>query len=161
MSPKTMPSAPSARPANLGGPASWGAEVWLGPGIASPESTPKNTPENTSTPSLRARSAPSVGRHHLLGLHVLVEVLGLDQPELGGGLPQRDVLLVGELRDLRRVVVADHLVEGRDEHQRVLDVTRDHVAVRLDPDDAVVEEAVARIGQQAAALEHVVHDDRL
>src|ERR1700679_2095913 len=101
MSPNTMPSAPRARPAKRGARPAWGG--WLATGIWIPRlpGRERRDGERCFVPVPGPSGhAPSVGGHHLLGPDVLVEVLGLDETELRGGLPEGDVLLVRQLRHL-------------------------------------------------------------
>ena len=59
---------------------------------------------------------------------------------------QSGLLLVGLLGDLGSLVVADMGIESRHKHQRVLDITVDHIVVGLDTRDAMNREGVAGVG---------------
>ena len=68
---------------------------------------------------------------------------------------------MGLLRDLRRLLVADVGVEGRDEHQRFVEMVTDASEVRLDADGTVDPHRVAGIGHQVGRLKHIVDHHRL
>ena len=76
-------------------------------------------------------------------------------------LLERGALLVGLLRDLGGVVVADLRVERRHQHQALVEQLGDPLAVGLDADHAIVGEAAAAVGEQPDRLQHVVDDQRL
>src|SRR6185295_2158078 len=104
-------------------------------------SPPRST---TTTASTRPERPPELfPAHHFFGLHPRVELFWRDEAQLHRRFLQRLAGLVGGLGDLRRVVVADMGVEGGHQHQRVLQVLADALAVGLDSLHAVLAEAAA------------------
>src|SRR5229473_1171829 len=85
---------------------------------------------------------------HVLGLDEGVEFFGGDVAELEGGFAEADVGVVGGFGDLSGLVVADFGGEGGDEHQGVLDVVVNLLAIGFDAFDAVFDEAVAGVGEE-------------
>src|SRR6185312_2243107 len=71
-----------------------------------------------------------VGPDHLRRVDDAVELRLGDKAKLQGGLFQRQVVVGGVMRDLRRLVVADHRRQGGDQHQRLLHVLLDLLEVR-------------------------------
>ena len=62
-----------------------------------------------------------------------------------GCLFQSGLLLVSLLGDLGSLVVADMGIESRHKHQRVPDITVDHIPVGLDSRDAMNREGVTGV----------------
>ena len=60
------------------------------------------------------------------------------------------------LRELRCIVIADMLIESGDQHKRIVQIFADLFAVEFDAADAVIDEAVAGIVDEADAVEEVV-----
>src|ERR1051325_3615337 len=96
---------------------------------------------------------------HLFRLDVLVELLAGEVTQFDRRLAQGDALLVCVFRDLRRVVVAYVLVERRHEHERVAQVRFDLLAIEFYSGDAIIDEAVAGILDQANRVEQVMNHD--
>ncbi len=69
--------------------------------------------------------------------------------------------MVGGVGDLGGIVVADFGGEGGDQHERILDVMVDDVAIDFDAVNAVVNEGVAGVGEQFDGVEIVENHDRL
>src|SRR4029077_19010694 len=82
---------------------------------------------------------------HVLGLDEGVEFFGGDVAEIKGGFAEADVGLMSGFGDLGGLVVADFGSEGGDEHQRILDVVIDLLAIGFDAVDAVFDKTVAGI----------------
>src|SRR5215472_10062510 len=110
------------------------------------KSRPLTAGSNTLNPAMTRSRPLFVSR--MVGGVIPTRCLGGDVAKLDGGLAQADMLLVCGFRDFGRIVVADLRREGGYEHQRIVDVTVDGFAVRLDAPNAVLDEAVARIGEQ-------------
>src|SRR6266851_4123387 len=85
---------------------------------------------------------------HVLGLDEGVEFFGGDVAEFEGGVAEADLGVVGGFGDLGGVVVADLGDEGGDEHHGIVDILVDLFAVGFDADDAVLDEAVAGVGEE-------------
>jgi len=85
---------------------------------------------------------------HVLGFDEGVEFFGGDVAEFEGGIAEADAGVVGGFGDLGGVVVADLGDERGDEHHGIVDVAVDLLAVGFDAADAVLDEAVARVGEQ-------------
>ena len=68
---------------------------------------------------------------------------------------------MGFLGYLSGLVVADMGVQRCHEHQRIGHIAGDLLTVRLDPDDAVIGEGVAGVGEETDGMEEIVDDDRL
>ena len=80
--------------------------------------------------------------------------------EIEGGFAEADVGLVGGFGDLGGLVVADFRGECGDEHQGILDVVIDLLAVGFDAVDAVFDEAVAGIGKQFHRVQIIINHHR-
>src|SRR5205085_7132222 len=98
---------------------------------------------------------------HLFRLHVLVELRARQQAQRNRSVAQRDALLVRVLGDLGGVVVADVRVQSGDEHERLAQVFVNLRAVEFDAGDAVINEAVTGVFQEADRMEQVVDQHRL
>src|SRR6267142_111280 len=98
---------------------------------------------------------------HVLGLDEGVEFFGGDVAEFDGGFAEADAGVVGGFGDLGGVVVADFGGEGSDEHEGVLEVVVDLLAVGFDAADAVFDEAVAGVGEEFDGAQIVEDDDGL
>src|SRR5947209_909593 len=94
---------------------------------------------------------------HLFRFDVLVKLLACQESKLYGGFAQRYAFLVGILGNLGGVVVADVRIERCDEHERVLQVLVNLLAVKLYASDAVVNKAVTSILDEAYGMEQVVN----
>ena len=82
---------------------------------------------------------------HVFRLDEGVEFFAGEVTEFDGGFAEAGFLVMRGLGDFGGVVVADFGGEGGDEHERILDIAVDDLAVQLDADDAVIDEAVASI----------------
>src|SRR2546423_14845497 len=69
--------------------------------------------------------------------------------------------MVGGVGNLGRVVVADFGSERGDQHQGILNVVVDDVAIHFDAVNAVIHEGVAGVGEQFDRVEIVENHDRL
>ena len=98
---------------------------------------------------------------HVFGSDEGVEFFGSDVAELDGGFAEADAGVVGGFGDLGRVVVTDFGGQGGDEHEGVLEVVIDLLAVGFDAADAVFDEAVARVGEEFDGVQIVEDDDWL
>jgi hypothetical protein len=98
---------------------------------------------------------------HVLGLDEGVEFFGGDVAELDGGFAEADAGVVGGFGDLGGVVVADFGGEGSDEHEGILEVMADLLAVGFDAADAVFNEAVARVGEEFDGVQIIENDHGL
>jgi hypothetical protein len=98
---------------------------------------------------------------HFFRAHGGVELFAGKITELDRGGPERGVFLVGGLRDFGRLVVADFLVQRRDEHERVVEEMVDAFAVRLDADDAMLHERTASVAQQPDRVQVIEDHYRL
>ena len=85
---------------------------------------------------------------HVLGLDEGVEFFGGDEAELDGGFAEAHAFLVRDLGDFGGIVIADFRSEGGDEHQGIVDVAIELLAVDCDAADAMFDEAVAGVGEQ-------------
>ena len=87
-----------------------------------------------SAPTARLIRLPAggdIGVDHLGRVDDAVEVGLGDEAELQRGGFEREVVVLGVMRDLRRLVVADHRHQRGHQHQRALDILLDLFAVRL------------------------------
>src|SRR6266436_924959 len=98
---------------------------------------------------------------HVLRLDEGVEFFGGDVAEFDGGFAEADAGVVGGFGDLGGVVVADFGGECGDEHEGVLEVVVDLLAVGFDAADAVFDEAVAGVGEEFDGVEIIENDDGL
>ena len=98
---------------------------------------------------------------HVFGFDEGVEVFGADQAEVEGGFAQGAVAVVGGFGDFGGVVVADFGRERGDQHQRVVNVVADLGAIDFDAGDAVIDEAVAGVGEKFDGLQIVEDHHRL
>src|SRR6266852_3147159 len=98
---------------------------------------------------------------HVLGLDEGVEFFGGDVAELDGGFAEADAGVVGGFGDLGGVVVADFGSKGGDEHEGVLEVVIDLLAVGFDAADAVFDETVAGVSEEFDGVQIVEDDDGL
>src|SRR5437879_10172610 len=80
---------------------------------------------------------------HVLGLDEGVEFFGGDITEFDGGFAEADLGVVGGFGDLGGVVVADFWSQGCDQHQRMMEVVIDAVAIGFDAAYAMFDETVA------------------
>jgi len=85
---------------------------------------------------------------HVLGADEGVEFFGGDEAELDGGFAEAHAFLVRDLGDFGGVVVADFGGERGNEHQGIVDVAINLLAVDCDAADAVLDETVAGVGEQ-------------
>src|SRR5215468_8524139 len=85
---------------------------------------------------------------HVLRPDAAVELLAAHQAEREGCFAQAEMLLVGLLRDLGGIVVADEGIERGHQHQRLVEQVLDADLVGFDADDAIVGEADAGVRQQ-------------
>ena len=90
---------------------------------------------------------------HVLGLDEGVEFFGGDVAEFEGGFAEADVGVVGGFGDLSGLVIADFRNEGSYEHEGILDVVIDLLAVGLDAVNAVLNETVASVGEELDGME--------
>src|SRR5882724_3276313 len=95
---------------------------------------------------------------HVLGLDEGVEFFGGDVAEFYGGFAEADAGVVGGFGDLGGIVVADFGGEGSDEHEGILEVVIDLLAIGFDAADAVFDEAVAGVGEEFDGVQ-IVEDD--
>src|SRR5215475_9572099 len=59
-----------------------------------------------------------IGMHHFCWINDPIELGLRNEAQLQGGRLEREVVVHGVVRDLRRLVVADHRRQRRHEHQR-------------------------------------------
>src|SRR5713226_6766623 len=85
---------------------------------------------------------------HVLGFAEGVEFFGGDVAEFEGGFAEADAGVVGGFGDLGGVVVADFGGEGGDEHEGVLDVAVDLLAVGFDAVYTMFDETVGGVGEE-------------
>jgi hypothetical protein len=98
---------------------------------------------------------------HVLGLDEGVEFFGGDVAEFEGGFAEANVGVVGGFGDLGGLVVADFGGQGGDEHEGVVDVVIDLLAIGFDADDAVLDKAVAGVGEKFDGVEIIENHHRL
>ena len=98
---------------------------------------------------------------HVLGLDEGVEFFGGDVAEFEGGFAEADAGVVGGFGDLGGVVVANFGGEGGDEHEGILDVVVDLLAVGFDAEDAMFDEAVAGVGEEFDGVQIIENDNGL
>jgi hypothetical protein len=108
-----------------------------------------STSTRSSPAGRAARADPSVE----LGLR--------QQPEPKGRFLERRALDVRLGGNACRGVVAHVRAQRGDQHQAAPEVTRDGLAVRLEPAHAMLGEGGTRVAEQANGLEHVVDQHRL
>ena len=98
---------------------------------------------------------------HVLGFDEGVEFFGRDVTELDGGFAKTNVRLVSGFGDLRGIVVADFGSEGGDEHERIVDVAIDGFAIGFNAANAVLDKAVAGVGEEFDGVEIIENHHRL
>ena len=92
---------------------------------------------------------------HVLGLDEGVEFFGGDVAELDGGFAEADLGVMGGFGDLGGVVVADLWSQGCDQHQGMMEVVIDALAIGFDAADAVFDKTVAGVGEKFDRVEVV------
>ncbi len=98
---------------------------------------------------------------HVLGFDEGVEFFGGDVAEFDGGFAKADASVVGSFGNLGGVVVTDFGGEGGNEHEGVLEVMIDLLAVGFNAADAVFDEAVAGIGEEFYGVQIIENDHGL
>jgi len=98
---------------------------------------------------------------HVLGFDEGVEFFGGNEAEFDGGFAEADVLFVGGLGNFGGVVVADFGGEGGDEHEGMVEVVIDAVAIDFDAADTVFDETVAGVGKEFHGVEIIENHHRL
>src|SRR6516225_11081013 len=112
-------------------------------------------------PAWRMAHARGSWMGHGFGLDEGVEFLGGEEAKLGGGFFEARVFVVGGFGDFGSIVVADFGGEGGDEHEGIVDVVFDGLAIDLDADDAVVDEAIHGVREKLDRVEIVEDHDGL
>src|SRR6267143_1031223 len=92
--------------------------------------------------------ARSLWMRHVLGFDEGVEFFGGDVAELYGSFAEADAGVVSGLGNLGSLVVADFGSEGGDEHQGIVNIAVNLLAVGFDAADAVFDEAVAGVREK-------------
>jgi len=98
---------------------------------------------------------------HVLGLDEGVEFFGGDEAEFDGGFAEADVGVVSGFGDLGRIVVADFRSERGDEHEGMVEVVIDAVAIGFDAADAMLDKAVAGVGEKFDRVQIIENHDGL
>src|SRR6516225_1656819 len=110
-------------------------------------------------PAWRMAHARGSWMGHGFGLDEGVEFLGGEEAKLGGGFFEARVFVVGGFGDFGSIVVADFGGEGGDEHEGIVDVVVDGLAIDLDPEDAVIDETIHGVSEKLDGMEKVEDHD--
>ena len=99
--------------------------------------------------------------YHIARLHPVIELGLTDAGQLQRGLFQRAAGLLRMAGDAGRLVITEVRTEGGHQHQGLVQLLGDALAVGFQPGNAMRGQAVHAITQQAQALQKVVGNQRL
>ena len=84
---------------------------------------------------------------HDFRANISVEFVAGEEAEFQAGDSQRRIFGVGFFRDLSGFVVADRGIQRRHQHQRVLEKVLHLIPIGFEPDDQMIGEGAASVGQ--------------
>jgi len=90
-----------------------------------------------------------------------IKLLFCNESKLHCSITQRDVLAISGQRNLRCLLISDVRIEGRYEHQRIVEMFFHPFLVRLDPNSAAVAERAGRVSEELGRRQDIVQDDGL